>query len=575
MKSIIKASLIIIPVLTSFNLFAQNPKDVVNEEINITKDREVEIQKANKIIDKISVIPADKKDKKMVYTFFDRKPEGVEESKFEPSVINPLLKDKKQEEAKSYNNYFKIGFGNFGRILGEGYLSSNQNSKLIYGISGYHNSIQRGPVQDENSSLSNNKYQADGKYHSGNFEMKADVSYERRNLYFYGYDVEANSDYTKKDLRQTINLYSVNTTFENTNPTSAVDFTLKTGINNLKDLYSAKELEWVSRFNSYFPIQGDKIVALLGAEAYLTSRSGKFNTDGTLLESYKRNLYRVEPSFSFDFGRILAKVGFKAVNEYDQTLKINRTKGFPTASLTYKSPSLTYFFIGYDGDIIRNSLHTLLDENPFLAEGIDIQNTYKNMDIYIGSRAELYNGLSFNTKISYGKYQNLSFFVKNDGLQSTPAGQPINTTRYKVDYETEDAKTDFIQVSTEFSYAAFDKWKANLKMDYNYYETIKYNKAYHRPAFTSRLGNTFVISDKLVANLDLYYLSGIYARNIDAGESIKLKDIIDVNTDITYLFTKRFSTFVKLNNIVGQNYQRYYNYSQLGLNFVAGINVSL
>jgi hypothetical protein len=41
------------------------------------------------------------------------------------------------------------------------------------------------------------------------------------------------------------------------------------------------------------------------------------------------------------------------------------------------------------------------------------------------------------------------------------------------------------------------------------------------------------------------------------------------------LFSKQFSTFVKLNNIIGKNYQRYYNYPQLGLNFLIGVNVAL
>jgi hypothetical protein len=112
-------------------------------------------------------------------------------------------------------------------------------------------------------------------------------------------------------------------------------------------------------------------------------------------------------------------------------------------------------------------------------------------------------------------------------------------------------------------------------LDYNYYETLKFTKPYHRPAFTSRWGNTFTLTDKIVSSIDLYYLTGIYAKDIELGQPVKLKDIIDVNAEFTYLFSKQFSTFVKLNNIVGQNYQRYYNYPQLGLNFVAGINVAL
>ena len=112
-------------------------------------------------------------------------------------------------------------------------------------------------------------------------------------------------------------------------------------------------------------------------------------------------------------------------------------------------------------------------------------------------------------------------------------------------------------------------------MDYYYYESLKFTKPYHRPSFVGRWGNILTVSEKLVASLDFYYIAGLYAQDLEKGQPVKLKDITDLNAEFTYLFTKQFSAFVKLNNIIGQKYQRYYNYSQLGLNFVAGINVSL
>lgn len=560
------SSIIFFSLLGS-TLFAQ--KTVVNEEINITKDREVVLPKANRIIDKIPPVTTDKKEKKMTYAFFDRKPTAVEETKFVPNVVSPVTKKNNNEDVVGYKNYFKVGLGNFGRIFGETYINSDQNRKFVYGISGFHNSTKRGPIAAENSATSNSKIGLDGKYHQNNYELKMEMGYEYRGYYFYGYDTLVHRDYTQPDIKQRINLYNFSATFENTNPKPKVDYSLTTGIKSLSDYYKASELEWGTQFKAYFPLKEDKITALLAAEAYLTQRSDSYEINPVR----KRNLYRVEPAFRFDFGRISAKIGFKAVNEFEQIEKINVTKGYPTASISYKTPSLTYFFIGFDGDIIRNTLHSFLNENPFLVEQAVLKNTYKNQDFYIGSRGELYNGVSFNTKISYGKYENLYFFNKYDGLTDSPSGQPVNVTKFQAEYE--DAVTDFVNVSAEIGYSNFENWKSNLKLDYNYYETVKFTKPYHRPAFTSRWGNTFTLTNKIVSSIDLYYISGIYAKDIELGQPVKLKDIIDVNAEFTYLFSKQFSAFVKLNNIVGQNYQRYYNYPQLGLNFVAGINVAL
>jgi hypothetical protein len=553
---------------------AQSGKDVVNEQINITKEKEVEINKANKVQDKGKVLESTAKDKKMVYTFYDKKISGISEVKFEPSVVSPEdSKNKKTEEESGFNNYAKLGLGNFGRIYGEGFINSNQNNAFIYGISAFHNSTRRGPIKNDFSALSNSKFQFDGKYHLKNFELKGDASYENRQYYFYGYDTLTHSDYTRDLLKQKLNILNFNTVFENTNPKPKVDFQIKTGINHLDDNYSASELDWASTFKFFFPIVEDKIIATLNAETYITEISDNFIDTET--STRKRNLYRVEPGFSFDFGNFSTKIGFKAVNQYDQILKVNETKGFPTALISYKTSSLTYFFAGYDGDIIRNTLQSLINENPFLGPQLNIQNTYKNSDIYIGARGDLYSGLAFNAKISYGKYQNLYFYNAFDGIGYAPNAQPISTTKFILDYEETGSKTDFVSVNYEMAYNIFDYWKSNIKIDYNYFETIRFNKAYHRPAFNGRLGNIFTFSNKMVASLDFYYLNGIYAREPQFGDAIKLKDIYDLNAEITYLFTKQFSTFVKINNIVGKNYQRYYNYPQLGLNFVAGLNVSL
>ena len=556
--------------LSLISTYAFSQKPVVNEEINITKDREVVLPKANRIIDKIPPVVTEKKEKKMSYAFFDRKPTAVEETKFVPNVVSPVSKKTNNEDVIGYKNYFKLGLGNFGRIYAETYINSDQNKKFVYGISGLHNSTKRGPIGAENSATSLSKISVDGKYHQNNYELKLDMGYENRGYYFYGYDTLTHKDYTQQDLRQRINLYNFTATFENTNPKPKVDYSLTTGIKSLSDFYKASELDWGTQFKAYFPLMEDKITALLAAEAYLTQRSDNyFELDNVR----KRNLYRVEPAFRFDFGRISAKIGYKAVNEFEQIEKINTTKGFPTASISYKTPSLTYFFIGFDGDIIRNTLHSFLNENPFIVQAVNLKNTYKNQDFYIGSRGELYNGISFNTKISYGKYENLYFYNKYEGLTDSPSGQPISVTKFQAEYE--DAVTDFVNVSAEIGYSNFENWKSNLKLDYNYYETVKFTKPYHRPAFTGRWGNTFTLTNKIVSSVDLYYISGIYAKDLDLNQAVKLKDIIDVNAEFTYLFSKQFSAFVKLNNIVGQNYQRYYNYPQLGLNFVAGINVAL
>ncbi len=557
----IKLSALLITV--SVSAVAQTTREIGNEEITITKDRKIELPKANRVFEKIPAVPNEVKEKKMTYSFFDRKPTGVEEVKFSPNIVQPDNKKNKTAELLGYNNYVKLGAGNFGRLFAETYINSDQDQKLVFGIYGLHNSAKRGPVNGVNSGSSDNQIRLDGKYHSGNFKLNVDAGYERRAYQFYGYDTTYSSPPAKDDIRQRLNLLDFSVGFENTNPKPKVDYALKTGIKSLKDFYDAEEIDWGTQFNANFPVIQDKVTATIGAEAYLTQRSDNYEVNPVR----KRNLFRVEPAFRFDFSRFSAKLGFKAVNEFDEIENINSTKGFPVASLSYKTPGLIYIFAGFDGDIIRNTLHSFYRENPFLIPQLNLLNTVKNQEYYVGSRGDLFSGINYNLKLAYGTYQNLYFFNTYDG-------NPMEyQRRFEVVYDPN--QTEFYNISTEFNYQNLENWKTNLKADYIYYETINFDKPYHRPNFTARWGNTFIVANKLVSTVDFYYIGRTFARDPFLMETVKIPGITDLNAEFTYLFSKQFSTFVKLNNIIGKNYQRYLYYPQMGLNFLIGINVSL
>ncbi len=558
--------------------FAAAQKKVVNEEINITKEREVSIPKATKLSEKVPPVKSESKEKKMNYSFFDRKPTGVEEVNFVPVIAQPLdNKNNKKDEVLGFDNYLKLGLGNYGRIYGETYINSAQDRQFVYGLSALHNSTRKGPVDGNKSAQSLTKIGVDGKYHQNNYELKLNAGYENRGYYFYGYDTTAINDYERADLRQKLNLYSFAATIENTRPKPKIDYKLTTGLYLLNDYYSASELDWGTQLHTFFPIFEDKIKAFFNAEAYITQMSDAHPEN----PSRKRNLFRVEPGFNFDFGSFSAKVGFKAVSQSDPYINTNVTKGYPTATFTYKLPSLVYIFAGLDGDIVRNTMRSFLNENQWIKEQVNIKNTYKNQDYFVGVRGDLFSGFSFNLKGSYGKYQDLYYFDQSEINSFAPTGKVIHVTKFDVVYD--EKQTAFAQGSLELGYSGLDIWKPVIKVDYNYYEKGNFEKPLHRPSITGRFGNTISLTDRLVSSLDFYYIGGIFARETGSisgsynpfPEVVKLKDIMDLNAEFTYLFTNHFAGFVKLNNILGKNYQRYYNYPQLGLNFLAGINIAL
>jgi hypothetical protein len=543
----------------SLGVFAQNSG--IGEEITITKERTVKLKKANRVFEKIPVEEKTVTKREMAYTFFEKKPAGIEEVKFSPNIVSPIESDKrKNSQSSGYANYFKVGGGNFGRLYAETFINSEQNQNLVFGVYGLHNAAKRGPIQGVNSGINIDQIKLDGKYNSNGFEINGNVGYEYRNYNFFGYDTSS-YELTKPELKQRLNIFNFGVAFQNTKPKPVLDYALKTNLRTLNDFFEAQEIDWSSQFNAAFPIIEGNVTAMIDAQSYLTQRTDSYFENPVR----QRNLFRIEPSFNIDFNSFNAKIGFKAVNQYDQVTEINQTKGFPTVTLTYKTPGLYYFFAGYDGDIIRNTLGSMLDQNPWLKPQVNLLNTMKDQEYFIGSRGDLATGLNYNFKTSYGKFTGLYFFNTYDG--------DPKTRQFDIFYESN--QTDFVNVSTEFNYQPAEFWRTNLTADYWYYQTIDFDKPYHKPSFQGRLGNTFVVSEKIVSNLDFYFIGNTYARDPFSREDVKIPAITDLNAEFTYLFSEQFAGFVKLNNIIGKNYQRYYNYPQQGLNFLIGINVSL
>ena len=547
-----KNILIVLVLFVYLPSFAQ-----IDDDIIITKDRKVELPPASRVFEKIPPVQGNPDDRQMKYSFFDRKPKGIEEVKFNPNVVLPDGGKKKEE---NFNNYVTLGAGNFGRFFGEVFLNSAQDNKMILGVHALHNSTSRGPIDDKNSANLYDKAELTGKYLAEQFQVNVGLAYNRDQYYFYGYK-RPRVEFDRKEIRQILNTVQFNVGFENIAPNPRVDYALKTSIKSLKDNYTAQETDWTTTFNAYFPIIEDKFIALVKADANITQRSD--------VEVDKRNLFRVEPSFKVNFNRFGGSIGFRAVNEFDAVKNINRTKGFPTIELIYKFPSLIYVFAGMDGDIVRNTLSSYLAENPYLKAQAKLLNTEKTREFYVGGKGDIGSGFSFNFKGSMGYYKNLYYFNNYTPKLNESKG---DTSKFTVLYDS--LKTQYVNITAQLNYQPVEMWRTYLRTDINHYQRRAFEKPFHRPLFSIKWGNTLIVSDRLVANLDMYYYGKTFAKNPTTQALVTNKAIFDLNTEFDYLFGKKFTAFVKLNNILGRKYERYLYYPQQGLNFLVGVNYS-
>lgn len=528
----------------------RNEGALKDEEIDIVKQKEIVLPPANRIFSKIPAPKQAQTDKKVNYDFVERAL-NLPPSKFTPGFTQ--YQPSTVQVVTGYDNYVRAGAGNFGRILGELYLNADNENNTVLSLHAKHNSASQGPVDGKNSANNEQNVLLEGKYLGGNFKLDGGLGFDRNQYYFYGYRQRPSVAVERKDIEQILNKYTFKVGIENTNQEATIDYSLKTKVSYLKDKLEASEMDWGTNFKSAFVIN-DQFAALLSADAYVTQR-----TDG--IED-KRNLFRVKPTFQFKNGFLTVSAGINAVAEVDKRKNLNRTKGYPIVQIDVMPVDGIHVFGGYEGDMQRNTLTQFLSENRWLAAQVDLRNTEKIRDIYVGSKGSLGSGFNYELRGSLSQQNN--FYAINNAQS--------DTSKFVVLYDSLNINVTSITGTINYQYG--ELWRSNLKLEFNSFGTKSLENAWHRPTFLATWSNSLIFRKKLFISTDFYLIGGMEGKNLITNKIVKLDPIIDLNTKFTYLLTDQISAFVSLNNLLGKNYQRYTYYQQQGLNFLLGLSFS-
>lgn len=527
--------------------------EIESQTYEILKEKSIEFPKADRLLDKVQPAASKAEESKVNYRFND-----VKMATASPTIVPSVAVSSDEKDRKDLpeplNNYIKLGAGNFGRFLGEAFISSRTSEDIVATGELKHLSASTGPVDGKNSANGNTMLRVGAKYLGAAFKVDGGIEYERKNYYFYGYRKQPEGVTVDRDtIRQTLNRFGVKLGLENTEPNSLIDYKVVTMLNTIKDRYSASEVDWGTNLQTSLPVT-DKVYAIFDADAYVSQRVDMDKT-------FNRNMFRVKPLFKYVDDLFSLTAGLNVVNETDNGLDVNRTRAFPVVDLDLSPIPGVHIKAGYNGDIVRNTLRSFLSENQWLGPNLLVANTIKNSDIYAGIKGEM-EGLNYEAKVAFTSYRNFYFF--NNSLS--------DTTRFSAIYDS--GKTNVMTISGEAGYQFGDLFSTSVKTSFYDYSVSDVEEAWHRPRFNFSWFNALTISKKLFITSELYTISGIKGVNFQSGEVRKLKAISDLNLKIDYLLTRNFSAFVTINNIFGKEYERYMNYRQQGLNFVGGLSFS-
>ncbi len=513
--------------------------EIEDAQVIIEKNRKIELPAANRTYEKAPPTEVNKEVKPQQYDFNENVYGGAE---YKPSL--KVSKLSSTNKTASYNNYVKLGFGNYVSPLGELSLNAIQNN-ISAGLSFKHLSFARGAVDGSSSGSSDN---IGGLFVNLNnkknvLHLGLDFGSVKRKHYGFSDGSRSSIDPTK----QKYNSFGINLGFKNTDTESLIDYSFKTAYYHIDDNFNAKESGFTGRL---------LLSALLVDNISLFSEAGFLLTKYQDITEINRNLIDIKGGVGYELGPLSIRAGVNIVLTNDTISNSNDFKLYPHITAKYKLSEQWSAEGGLVGDLEAVTLKSIVKENPFIAQNIPLVHTNKQIEIFGKISGLITHGVNLSAGVSFANYENFYFYT--------------DTLRFSLAYERD--ATNVLNLFTSLSFNHKDNLSITTRLDYFNYATDVLPEAWHRPSFTSNLSIRYKLNDKLNFGSSLLLLSGVKTFNPETNSTDKLDTIVDLGFDANYQINDKFNAFVEFDNLLGKKYERFINY--LNRSFMTHVGVS-
>ncbi|TXF91718.1 hypothetical protein FUA23_00600 [Neolewinella aurantiaca] len=523
--------------------FAQT--DLDDNEVTVVSNFEARLSDANRVR-VVGVKPAaDTSRRQQQYYVVDR-PIAID---YPAPVIRPRgVSRDKAEPGK--NGYIGIGVGLPGALYGDlSYdLSTVDNAEL--GIYANHHSFNNnGKVENQKSS--DTKFGVGGTYlFDQGFAVSGGADFTSQSRYYYGYnfpEIETDStpSFTDDQVRQRFNIVDINANIFNGVRTAA-DFDYKAGVS----LYLMDGDPAVRESNIDLNVQATKWIS--DKQPLDIKLRADFTTYKDTSNQKLNNIY-LSPSYTTAIaGRYRLKIGVNLTSQDDDF------DVFPDISLNAPIiDGLLSAFVGAEGSLQKNTLRSLSDYNPWVRPRLRVRTSEYTR--FYGGVEGTFSGISYRAEASYKNLDNLATF-QLDRTQAIP--------QFMVTYD--DGSIFTLQASGTME--PMENLQVNASIAQRFYSLDNQEKAWHLPSFSLNGGAAYKLEKQNVTlGADLFIENGLPYQDA-AGEAQTLSALVDLNLNGEYGFSENFSAWLRVNNLLGNNRERFVQYPTIGLNLLVGIS---
>lgn len=478
-------------------------------------------------------------------------------------------KVEREKREKLYDNYARIGFGNYTNLLAEFYTNFEISNTDNIGFFFQHNSTQGG-IKDLflDDKFYNTK--VDGHYTSrqNDATYKLDFGVDHQLINWYGLMDHADtyfpiSDLIDMDAKQ--NYFSgyvggsialKNSYFEK----------VKANLRYMGDSFSSSEFRATLAPEFTFPM-GDIDVTLDADVDYLT---GSFDRGFDFSEGINYGFLNlgVAPALVFGNDDISVSLGVAGYLGMDSENSTSEFSLYPRVKASYRLDETILVYAGADGGLKQNSYYDFKEINPFVSPTLFIAPTKNTYDGYAGITGNISNLVAFNLKASYGNEANKPLFKANPIYSSASNEKPYQYgNSFQVVYDEINRLHVFGEVKAEIS----NMVTVGLHVNYFNYSTDVEAQAWNLPNIKASVFSEFDITKELYGGASIFFVGERKDYDFLQTNEVKLDPYVDANLHFGYRITDQFTAFVSGNNLFGDNYTKWMNYPVQGIQVMGGV----
>ncbi len=491
-------------------------------------------------------------------------------STFTPAKGKAAVVDK-AKKIELFDNYASLGVGTYLTVLGEVYL--NHKLGRDESISAYvgHHSSQNGIKEVlTNSGFSDSKINLNYNKRLSNLTWSVDGGFQLETYNWYG--VKQPEFY-----KETTDSLDVRHSFYNAyigGDMSFNDSSFKTA--NIKyrrfgDNYGSGENRFKTEVLATVPVQDHEIETLL----FFDYIGGRFDTDYSFNSELKYGNFQVGLSPTYQLKKEDLTIDIGATATYLNTIIGGKNKFFiyPNISASYRIVNdIVIAYGSVKGGLIQNSYFDFTRDNPFVSPTLLISPTDQQFNASVGLKGKISNAMSYKINGGIMSEKGKLLFV-NNSISAINKDYTFGNS-FGVVYDT----VFTYNVAGELAVDVNRNFTLGGKAEYIGYNTDREKEAWNLPNIRASVFLDYQITEKWFTGANLFYIGQRKDQFFDARAPIieqepsiiTLEGYFDANVNLGYHINDRFSAFIKGNNLLGNEYEKWQNTPVQGIQFLVG-----